>query len=244
MFLSVLPPLKCISTPCFLHIFFRLSPIPSTYGTTIQHLVWCVLLGVFFFSLFWCFWKIFCMPHPGYLHAPSTCSRCWSSCLANSGVELMVCALCVRVLMTLYLAAISCALSHGRYRSVWVGFLYTPIVKLPSSSGLVTVSRKGMEPSSFASSTVNCDGIIYCVDVLEELLLMFLLLYNPSIINISSPYSRGVQCCCYSLLFKGLHKNVGNYGTNGWPHCCSLVLFIEDVLEHKVGVIKAEGQEF
>ena len=155
MFLSVLPHLKCISTPCFLHIFLRLSPIPSTYGTTIWHLVWCVLLGFFLFSLFWYFWKILCISHLGYLHAPSTFSRCWSSCLINSGVELMVGALCVRVLMTLYLAAMSCALSHGRYRSVWVGFLYTPIVKLPSSSGLMTVSRKGMEPSSFASSTVN-----------------------------------------------------------------------------------------
>ena len=67
----------------------------------------------------------------------------------------MVCALCDRVLITLYLAAILWLLSHGRYRSVCVGFLYTPIVKVPSACGLMVVSRKGMEPSSLASSTVN-----------------------------------------------------------------------------------------
>ena len=67
----------------------------------------------------------------------------------------MVCALCVKVLITLYLAAKLWFLSHGRYRSVCVGFLYTPMVKVPSASGVMMVSRKGMEPSSLASSTVN-----------------------------------------------------------------------------------------
>ena len=129
MFLSVLLPLKCISTPCFLQIFLRLSHIPSTYGTTIWHLVWCVLLGIFFFSLFWCFWKIFCIAHLGYLHAPSTFSRCWSSCLANSGVELMVWALCVRVLLTLYLEAISCALVPWEVQVSVGGFPIHPYCK-------------------------------------------------------------------------------------------------------------------
>ena len=155
MFLSVLPPLKCMSTPCLLQIFLMLSPITSIYGTTMWHLDGCVLLGCFFFSLFWWWLKIFFMAHLGYLQAPSTSSRCCSSCLVNSGEEQMLWALCVRVLMTLYLAAILWLLSHGRYRSVWVGFLYTPIVKLPSFSGVMTVSRNGIESSSLASSTVN-----------------------------------------------------------------------------------------
>ena len=67
----------------------------------------------------------------------------------------MVRALCERVLITLYLAAMLWLLSHGRYRLVCVGFLYTPMVKVPSASGLMMVSRKDMEPSSLASSTVN-----------------------------------------------------------------------------------------
>ena len=36
-----------------------------------------------------------------------------------------------------------------------MGFLYTPMVKVPSVSGVMTVSKKGMEPSSLDSSTVN-----------------------------------------------------------------------------------------
>ena len=67
----------------------------------------------------------------------------------------MVCALCVKVLITLYLADKLWLLSHGRYKSVWVDFLYIPMVKVPSVSGVVMVSKKGMEPSSLDSSTVN-----------------------------------------------------------------------------------------
>ena len=36
-----------------------------------------------------------------------------------------------------------------------VGFLYTVVFKLPSSSGIIRTSKKGMEPSSPASSLVN-----------------------------------------------------------------------------------------
>ena len=81
---------------------------------------------VCFFSFCWCLLKIFLIAHFGYLHSPSTCSRCCSSFSANSGVEQMVWALCVSVLITLYLAAMLWLLSHGRYSSVWVSFLYTP----------------------------------------------------------------------------------------------------------------------
>ena len=47
----------------------------------------------------------------------------------------MVCALCVRVLITLYLAAKLWLLSHWSYRSVCVGFLYTPMVKVNRNIG-------------------------------------------------------------------------------------------------------------
>ena len=71
-----------------------------------------VTRGCFFFFC-WCFLKIFLIAHVGYLHCTSTFSRCCSSCSANSGVELMVRALCERVLITLYLAAMLWLLSHG-----------------------------------------------------------------------------------------------------------------------------------
>ena len=41
----------------------------------------------------------------GILHWPSTSSRCCNSFSSNFGVEQMVCALCVNVLITPYLAA-------------------------------------------------------------------------------------------------------------------------------------------
>ena len=46
-------------------------------------------------------------------------------------------------------------LSHCKYWSVCVGFLYTVMDREPSTSGLTIVSKKGMEPSTFLSSTVN-----------------------------------------------------------------------------------------
>ena len=46
-------------------------------------------------------------------------------------------------------------LSPCRYKSVWVGFLYTLVLKLPSGHGVTKVSRKGMDPSSLVSSIVN-----------------------------------------------------------------------------------------
>ena len=39
--------------------------------------------------------------------------------------------------------------------SVWVGFLYTVVLSLPFSSGMIRMSRKDMEPSSLGSSLVN-----------------------------------------------------------------------------------------
>ena len=73
----------------------------------------------------------------------------------SSGLLQTVFSLYVRVLITLYLAERWWWLSHCRYWSVWVGFLYTVIDNLPSVSGFTMVSKKGMAPSSLLSSTVN-----------------------------------------------------------------------------------------
>ena len=156
MFLSVCPPLRCTATPCFSHMFFILSYMLCAYGITMWHfLVEYFFVGICFFFCPGCCWEGFLIVHLGYLHWPSTCSRCFYSFSSKFGVEQMVCALCVKVLITLYLAAKLWLLSHGRYKSVCVVFLYTPIVKVPSVSGAMMVSKKGMEPSSLGSSTVN-----------------------------------------------------------------------------------------
>ena len=73
----------------------------------------------------------------------------------DSGVEHKVLALCVRVLITLYLEAKLWLLSHWRYWVVWVGFLYTFVVKVPSALDVIKRSKNGMEPSGPASSMVN-----------------------------------------------------------------------------------------
>ena len=141
----------------------------------------------------------------------------------NSGVEQMVWALCVSVLMTLYLAAILWLLSHGRYRSVWVGFLYTPIVKLPSSSGLMIVSRKGMEPSSFASSTVNwIEGstVLMCW---RNCCWCFCCCIYQGIINIPSPNSRGCSAVAIALCSKASMKMLAMIGLMGDPMAAPLV---------------------
>ena len=54
------------------------------------------------------------MAHLGYLHCLRT-SRCCSSLFNNSGVDHIVLALCVRVLITLYFDARLWLLSHWRY---------------------------------------------------------------------------------------------------------------------------------
>ena len=93
--------------------------------------------------------------HLGYLHLVRAFLRWSFSCWSNSGLLHTVLALWERVLMTLNLAERWWWLSHCRYWSVCVGFLYTVMDRLPSASGLTMVSKKGMDPSSLLSSTVN-----------------------------------------------------------------------------------------
>ena len=46
-------------------------------------------------------------------------------------------------------------LFHCRYKSVWVGFLNTDVLRLPSSLGVTRMSRNGIDPSSLTSSQEN-----------------------------------------------------------------------------------------
>ena len=93
--------------------------------------------------------------HLGYLHWLRAFLRHSFSCLSDSGLLYTVLALWERVLITLNLAERLWWLFHCRCWSVWVGFLYTVMDRLPFSSGSTMVSKKGMEPSSLLSSTVN-----------------------------------------------------------------------------------------
>ena len=63
--------------------------------------------------------------HLGYLHWVRAFLRCSFSCLSNTGLLHTVLALWERVLITLNLAERLWWLSHCRYWSAWIGFLYT-----------------------------------------------------------------------------------------------------------------------
>ena len=91
----------------------------------------------------------------GYLFSFRTFCRWYSSSSNSCCVEHTILALWCKVLTTLYFAAMVWWLSHCRYKSVWVGFLYTLVLKLPSEHGVTKVSRKGMDPSSLLSSIMN-----------------------------------------------------------------------------------------
>ena len=94
---------------------------------------------------------------PGYLHLLNACLRWPSSSFSSWGLEQAVLALCVRVLMTLYLAARLWWLSHYKYKSVHSSsiILYTVVMRDLSGCGITNVSKKQMDPSSLDVSEVN-----------------------------------------------------------------------------------------
>ena len=154
--LIVCPPLKCTCTPYLLHVFLTPSLRPWWYGTTMYRYWLLVFLGPFWLFIllcfvlleFWLFSFVLFMAHMGYLHFLSALNRCCSSSCNSVGSEHMVFALWYRVPATLYLDGILWWLSQCRYRSVWVCFLYTDVFELPSSAGVIRISRNGIDPSS------------------------------------------------------------------------------------------------
>ena len=121
---------------------------------------------VFIFALF--------IAHVGYLHLVSASSMWCSSDLYSSLLEQMVLALYCREPITRYFDETGWLLSHWRYRSMCEGFLYTVVFRFPSSSGIIRISRNGMEPSLSASSLANCmcwsilfrcsSKLVFCAD--------------------------------------------------------------------------------
>ena len=121
-------------------------------------LLFCWLLLLFLLLLWFGFWHLIftlCRAQVGYLHFLSAWKRCYSSLCNTSWFEQMVFALWYNVPTTLYFDGIVWWLSHCKYKSVCVGFQYTEVWRLPSSLGVITMSKKGMDPSVLVSSQVN-----------------------------------------------------------------------------------------
>ena len=176
----VLFPLKWVWIPYLLHMFLILSPRPCEYYMTMYPLVYLSLVvplpsgSLLLLSLLyplcplWLFpsllfsWllllnlhSLLSNPHLGYLHLARASLRCCISWLRSFGLLQTVLALWVRVLMTLNLYAWWWWLSHWRYWSVCVSFLYTVRCRVLSAWGFTMVSRNGIAPSCWLFSTVN-----------------------------------------------------------------------------------------
>ena len=72
------------------------------------------------------------------------------------------------------------------------GCLYTVMDSVPSASGLAMVSKKGMDPSSLLSSTVNFMAGSTLLMCLEEALFVDFLVDDKGIIHKPAPEPRGV----------------------------------------------------
>ena len=146
-----------------------LSQRPEVYGITILPLVLTSLVTCWAPAMPWLLapsltslndlvslFSTLSKAHVGYLQLVRAFLRCSISLQRSSGLLQTVLAIWVRVLMTLYSAERWWWLSHCKYWSMWVGFLYIVVDSLPSISGFTMVSKKGMAPSSLLFSTVNC----------------------------------------------------------------------------------------
>ena len=188
-FFIVWPPLKNTWTPNMLHDLLILSLSPWWYGTTMYKFLFsfwpvCLVLLVLLMLSFWLLILALLMAHVEYLHLVRALNRCSSSSCNSWGVEHTVDALWNRVPATLYLDGIVWWLSHLRYKSVCVCFLNTDVLRLPSSSGVTSISRKGMDPSSLVSSQVNCIFGFMEFKCSRKLSLLFFLM----IVKVSSTY--------------------------------------------------------
>ena len=155
--MMVFPLLKWTSMPYLLHMFLNASLSPSLYGTEMELLHVGLLLWLLFLLCLGALILVFILfiAHIGYLQSDKASCICFCSCFNNSWLEHMFLALCSNELITLYLFDMAWWLSHFRYKLVWVGFLYTLVCRLPSCFGVIKLSKKGMDPSSLVSSTVN-----------------------------------------------------------------------------------------
>ena len=157
---------------------------------------------------------------------------CLSSPWSDSGLVQTTLALWVSVPMTLYLEDRLWWLSHCKYWSVWVGFWYTWKDKELSANGVTRVSRKGMAPFSWLSSTVNLiAGSTLLMCSRNSSLWAYIWMIHVSSTNRNMP--GGVDSRTQSFSLKTLHIQIGNNGTYRWSHRHSFNLLIEPALKEK-----------
>ena len=156
-FLMVLLPLNWVCIPYLPQIFLMFLPRPWVYGINIWPLVLTPMVTGWVPAVPWLlapsltslddlvslFSTLF-KAHLGYLQLVSAFLGHSISFWKHSGLLQTVLALWEKLLMTLYLAARWWWLSHCKYWSLCVGFLYTVIDSLQSVSGFTVVSKKAI----------------------------------------------------------------------------------------------------
>ena len=179
------------------------------------------------------------MAHLGYLQWLSAFLRWSNSLWRSSGLLHTVLALWVRVLITLYLADKWRWLSHCRYWSMWVGFLYTVMYSVLSASGLTMVSKKGVAPFSLLSSTVKImAGSTLLMCYRKCCLYPSFWMTNMSCTYLS--HSLGGKWQYFEIFAQSIPcRGKPPWGWLGC-HCSSLNLFIEFALEGKICIMQAE----
>ena len=179
--------------------------------------------------------------HVGHLQLLMALLRWSSSSFSSWLLEQTVLVLCLKVLMTLNLADSWWWLSHCRFKSVCVGFLYTDFKRDLSGCGNTIVSRKGKDHLVLHPlSWIGCVG--WCCSYAPENSLSLWNLWPQRCHPQPHPYSRRVYSWINDLDFKILHEEVGHNGADGRPHSCSLQLFKESALKLEVTGLQAELQ--
>ena len=195
--------------------------------------LWVLLLVLLLFLLLFLLAAVFVFifalfsAHVGYLHLFSASSVWCTSDFNSSLSEQVDLALCCKEPITLYFDETWWLLSHWRYKSVCVGFLYTVVLRFPSSSGIIRTSRKGMDPSVPASSLVNCIWWSMLLRCSRKLVLCG----DSKMVKVSSTYllqKRGGVWCCADGYFFFSNFSMYKFATIGLkgdriaaPSCCS-----------------------
>ena len=228
--------------PKLLHTFLKLSLSPLWYGT-IMWGFWVVSVpGLFWLLLFFFLFgfldliSILLRAHAGYSHLDRAVYRWSSSCFNSWGLEQMVLALCSRVPITLYFDGSVWWLSHCRYRSVFVGFLKTVLLRLPSSLGVTNTSRKGMDPSSLCSSQVN--WICWSIELMWS---RKALLCDDSVSS-TNLFQRYGGCGAVPMAFSSTFSiyKLAAIGLMGEPMAAPFNLFKVLPLVGEIGALQAE----
>ena len=172
------------------------------------------------------------------MHLSSTSCRCCSYLYRNCCFEETALDLWWRVFTTLYFAEMAWLLFHSKYCSVWMGFLYTVVARVPSGCGRTSVSEKCIESSGLVSSIMNWMHMS-----IELICWRKLVLWDDFwTTSVSSTYLLhslwGISYSAESLNLKVPHLEVCHYGTYWWPYSCPLQLLKTSSLEQKISVLQ------